>query len=146
MDELGRVRPRASGVATCAVALVLLSIQAAQARPAAPGASPLQASNVPTGCTVVYAADGQSVVGGNNEDERNPLTWIWFVPGERGGYGSVFVGYDDLAIQGGMNEAGLFFDGLAVRSVDVPARPGKPTYTGQSFFRDVLADCDSVAC
>jgi hypothetical protein len=68
------------------------------------------------------------------------------VPGEGGGYGSAFVGYDDLAIQGGMNEAGLFFDGLAVRSVDVPARPGKPAYTGQSFFMDVLSECNSVAC
>jgi hypothetical protein len=145
MDELGRARRRASWLAICAVT-ALLSIQGPATTRAAQARSPLEPSSVPTGCTVVYAADGQSAVGGNNEDERNPLTRIWFVPGERGGYGSAFVGYDDLVIQGGMNEAGLFFDGLAVRSVDVPARPGKPTYTGQSFFRDVLADCDSVAC
>jgi hypothetical protein len=145
MDELGRRRRRALGFSVLAVA-ALLSIQGAATIRADAGRSPLQPSSVPTGCTVVYAANGQTAIGGNNEDERNPLTRIWFVPGERGGYGSVFVGYDDLVIQGGMNEAGLFFDGLAVRSVDVPARPGKPAYTGQNFFVDVLSGCDSVAC
>jgi hypothetical protein len=145
MDELGRARRRASWLAVIAMA-ALVSLQASGTTLAAQGRSPLQPSSLPSGCTVVYAADGQSAIGGNNEDERNPLTRIWFVPGERGGYGSVFVGYDDLVIQGGMNEAGLFFDGLAVRSVDVPARPDKPAYTGQSFFREVLSECDSVAC
>jgi hypothetical protein len=125
---------------------------AASARPAlssaiaADGGWPAGQTSSRTGCTVVYATDGALALGGNNEDERNPLTRIWFVPGEAGAYGSVFVGYDDLVIQGGMNEAGLFFDGLGVRDVDVPARPGKPTYTGQDFFADVLSECDSVAC
>jgi hypothetical protein len=99
-----------------------------------------------TNCTVVYATDGSTALDGNNEDGRNPLTKIWFVPGEDGSYGSMFVGYDDLVIQGGMNQAGLFFDGLAVREVDVPAKPGKPTYTGQSVLADVLSECDSVPC
>ena len=84
--------------------------------------------------------------GGNNEDERNPLTHIWFVPGETGSSGSVFVGYDDLVVQGGMNEAGLFFDALGVREVEVPATPGKPAYSGQNLALDVMAGCDSVAC
>ena len=145
MGELGRGGRPASWLAICAVA-ALISIQGPGTTLPAGGRSPLEPSSTPTGCTVVYAADGQSAIGGNNEDERNPLTRIWFVPGERGGYGSVFVGYDDLVIQGGMNEAGLFFDGLAVRSVDVPARPGKPTYTGQNFFVTVQSSCDSVAC
>ncbi len=98
------------------------------------------------GCTVIYAADGDGAFGGNNEDGFNPLTKIWFVPGVNGGYGSVWVGYDDLVIQGGMNEAGLFFDGLAVREVTVPAKPGKPEMTGGSAFTHVMSECDSLDC
>jgi hypothetical protein len=110
---------------------------------AAPVRSPLDA---PANCTVVYAADESGAFAGNNEDEVNPLTTIWFVPGEGDAFGSAFVGYDDLVIQGGVNEAGLFFDGLGVREVDVPAQPGKPAYTGQQFFVEMLSTCDSVAC
>jgi hypothetical protein len=99
-----------------------------------------------TGCTVVYAADATSAFGGNNEDERNPLTNIWFVPGENGRYGSAFVGYDDMVIQGGVNERGLFFDALGVRDVTVPQDPAKPAYTGQNLFFDLMTRCGSVAC
>jgi hypothetical protein len=109
------------------------------------GAGPRQ-SPPATNCTVAYAADDSGAYGGNNEDEVNPLTEIWFVPGEGDGYGSMFVGYDDLVIQGGMNEAGLFYDGLGVREVETPGTPGKPEYTGQNFFVDMLSECDSVAC
>jgi hypothetical protein len=98
------------------------------------------------GCTVVYAADGTSALGGNNEDFRNPLTKIWFIPGEDEAYGSAFVGYDDLVVQGAMNEAGLFYDGLAVREVEVPAKPGKRTSTGANFTFEVLSRCESVDC
>jgi hypothetical protein len=145
MDELGRKRRRALGLSALALA-ALLSLPGPATIRADSARSALQPSSVPAGCTVVYATDGEAAIGGNNEDERNPLTRIWFLPGGVGAYGSVFVGYDDLIIQGGMNEAGLFYDGLAVRSVDVPARPGKPAYTGQNFFMDVLSECDSVAC
>ena len=103
-------------------------------------------SSPDSGCTVVYAADESGAFGGNNEDERNPLTQIWFIPSQAGRYGSAFVGYDDLVVQGGMNEAGLFFDALGVREVDVPATSGKPTYTGQNLAIDVMAGCESVAC
>jgi hypothetical protein len=109
-------------------------------------ARPPQGTTGHSGCTVLYAADEGGAYGGNNEDERNPLTWIWFVPGEDGAYGSAFVGYDDLVVQGGMNEEGLFFDALGVREVEVPGRPGKPESTGQSFVADVMGRCDSVDC
>jgi hypothetical protein len=111
-------------------------------------AGPAPADQPPdgAGCTVVYAADESGAYGGSNEDERNPLTQIWFIPGEAGAHGSLFVGYDDLVVQGGMNEAGLFFDALGVREVDVPGTFGKPTYGGQNLTLDVMAECDSVAC
>ena len=48
------------------------------------------------------------------------------MPGVDGGHGSVWVGCADYGIQGGMNDAGLIFDGLAVRDVVVPPTPGRP--------------------
>ncbi len=144
--HLASVRPRVATAALLA-SLTLLVAATLTGPGAASGRSPLAAAHdEPSNCTVAYAADDSGAFAGNNEDEVNPLTNIWFVPGEGRAYGSAYVGYDDLVIQGGMNEAGLFFDGLGVREVEVQAQPGKPTYTGENLFVDLLAECDSVAC
>jgi hypothetical protein len=45
-----------------------------------------------------------------------------------------------------MNEAGLFVDGLAVRTVQVPEQPGKERFSGENLVADLLATCDSVDC
>jgi hypothetical protein len=137
---------RVSAAGGLFVALMSVGLLALVAAPATPGPELGRAGALWGGCTVVYVADGEAALGGNNEDFTNALTRIWFIPGEDGGYGSVFVGYHDLVTQGGMNEAGLFFDGLGVREVEVPARSGKPTYTGQNMLVDVMARCESVAC
>ena len=36
------------------------------------------------GCTVIYGADEENVLGGNNEDFTNPDTRIWFFPSTAG--------------------------------------------------------------
>ncbi len=66
------------------------------------------------GCTVFYGADGSMVLGGNNEDFINPLTYVWYHPAENGRYGYVAFGFDDLTPQGMINDQGLFSDGLAL--------------------------------
>jgi hypothetical protein len=80
------------------------------------------------GCTVFYGADGNAILGGNNEDFINPLTYVWFHPAENGRYGWVTFGYDDLTPQGMVNDQGLFYDGLALpykafRDTGKPAPP-----------------------
>jgi hypothetical protein len=137
---------RASAAGGLFVTLLSVGLLALLPAPATPAPSRAEPAPSGAGCTVVYVADGETALGGNNEDFTNSLTKVWFIPGEAGAYGGVFVGYHDLVIQGGMNEAGLFFDGLGVREVEVPARPGKPTYTGQNMLVDVMARCESVAC
>lgn len=82
------------------------------------------------GCTVVYASDGTVALGGNNEDYINPRTRVWFIPGEEGGYGRVYFGFDDYHAQGGMNEAGLFFDGLGLDATYPVDKEGKEPYQG----------------
>jgi hypothetical protein len=75
---------------------------------------PVQVIQPGQGCTVVYAASGDLAFAGNNEDSFNPLTRAWFIPASDGRYGRVYFGYDDLSPQGGLNDQGLFFDGLYV--------------------------------
>lgn len=101
---------------------------------------------VPQDCTVFYASDDQVALGGNNEDDRNPRTKIWFVPPENGKYGLALVGFEDYAWQGGVNDHGLFFDGTAVRVVSVPQEPGKPVLDGWSLLYKAMTECATVDC
>jgi penicillin V acylase-like amidase (Ntn superfamily) len=111
-------------------------------------------------CTVFFAFDGKSALGGSNEDWGDPNTQIWFVPATKDNYGIVYFGFgrgeypkggvanrkltipdggitkinpEDLygLPQGGMNEKGLFFDGASTDMVRVATTTGKETYGGQ---------------
>ncbi len=75
----------------------------------------LAAVPVVNACTAFLASGEGGVLFGNNEDFWNPATRMWFVPGGEGRYGAVYFGFDNLSPQGGMNEAGLAFDGFATR-------------------------------
>jgi uncharacterized protein (TIGR03435 family) len=93
-------------------------------------------------CTAFCAVtkDGAVLVG-NNEDWYNPRTRIQFIPGKPGSYGRLYVGFDDLYPQGGMNERGLWFDGFAAPAVkprlDLPSYPG-------NIVADAMATCATV--
>jgi hypothetical protein len=99
----------------------------------------------PQNCTVFYAANEQLALGGNNEDAFNPETNIWFIPPEQGRYGVAYVGYEDFYPQGGVNDHGLFYDGLSVRNVSVPQEPGKPIYPGNLLMK-AMTECATVEC
>jgi hypothetical protein len=111
--------------------------------PAADGLN--SAEKNPEHCTVFYASNDKVALGGNNEDALNPRTKIWFLPPEDGNYGVAFVGYEDLYPQGGVNDHGLFFDGLAVRVVTVPREVGKPVYNGYLMVK-AMQECATVEC
>lgn len=99
----------------------------------------------PQNCTVFYAANDLVALGGNNEDSFNPRTKMWFIPPAPAKHGVAFVGYEDLYPQGGMNDEGLFFDGLAVKVVRVPQEEGKPVYAGNLMVK-ALQECATVGC
>ena len=82
------------------------------------------------GCSVLYATDGELALGGNNEDYINPLTKVWFIPGEGGSFGRVYFGFADYHAQGGMNDQGLFFDGLGLDETFPVSKGGKQEYAG----------------
>jgi hypothetical protein len=99
------------------------------------------------GCTTVYATDGRQMLGGNNEDSREPLTKVWFVPAKEGTFGLVLFGYGSYRAQGGMNDQGLFFDFLSVpKELPIPTE-GKQVWPGANYMvYDAMAQCATVAC
>jgi hypothetical protein len=97
------------------------------------------------GCTVFSASDGITVLGGNNEDYNDSNTYMWFIPAENrtNTHGRVYFGYGDSFPQGGMNDQGLFFDGLATPPYEVTGTSDKPIFQG-SLIRKVMEDCSTV--
>ena len=104
-------------------------------RPDAAPAQPAPQAGIQEGqgCTIFYAADDNVALGGNNEDFWNPFTYMWFVPGESGTYGRVYFGFEDGYPQGGVNEAGLFFDGAALPYRPLPGWMGLSPDSGKGL-------------
>lgn len=100
-------------------------------------------------CSVIFYSDKNVCLAGNNEDSFMPYTQILFLPAESGKYGCVYFGYyskncpDFGDKQGGMNEKGLFFDGLSLPPKAVLKSANKPTYLGL-LMEKVLEECATV--
>jgi hypothetical protein len=69
---------------------------------------------VPGSCTIFSVALGEKVLFGNNEDYYQPNTYLWTEPATKGNYGAIYVGFEEHAHQGGINEKGLCFDANAL--------------------------------
>jgi len=82
---------------------------------------------------------------GSNEDSWRPGSTIWFENKTFGNYGAVYVGYGDGFPQGGMNEAGVAFDGLTIYLKSVKLDPDKKTVTNPSaFIKEIMQTCQTV--
>jgi Domain of unknown function (DUF3471) len=93
-------------------------------------------------CTAFSASNGRLVLVGNNEDDNNPFTSLWFVPAGKGKYGRLYVGYDNFDPQGGMNERGLWFDAFSAAPLDTPDS-AKPVFHG-NLTDKAIAECATV--
>src|SRR5688572_21930231 len=94
-------------------------------------------------CTVFLAAHGGVVLAGNNEDWTDKDTKIWFHPSDERSFGRVYFGFGNGFPQGGMNERGLFFDGLALET-KVEAGPGREAFEG-NLIDLAMRECATVA-
>ena len=94
-------------------------------------------------CTAFMAPDGDKVFVGNNEDYYIPHTRMWFIPANNGKFGRIYFGYDNWRPQGGMNDQGLFFDGLLTETMEIRLSIDKPIFKGD-FFDSFLAECATV--
>lgn len=82
---------------------------------------------------------------GNNEDSWKTGSRITFVNAPPGKLGALYVSYSDFFAQGGMNEAGLAFDGLTIYKEKIRIDPSKKTVTNfRTFVRDIMQNCKTV--
>lgn len=91
-----------------------------------------------------YTVDGKTIVG-NNEDYFDPDTWMWTEKAGNGKYGSVFFGMGNFFAQGGMNEAGLVFDGFAMEAKAIQGVEGKKNIHPGKLMKKVMSTCANIA-
>ncbi len=101
-------------------------------------------------CSVAFACSlikitvhGKTIVG-NNEDFGNPDTRIWFESGNGRGFGVVYVGYNNLFPEGGVNEAGLMFDAFGVNNKPLRDTAGKLPIFELDLKRRIMSECSTV--
>ena len=70
---------------------------------------------------------------------------MWFGPAGAGSFGRVYFGFDDQHAQGGMNDQGLFFDGLGLDTTLTVDKAGKQPYAG-NLVDKAVAECPTVEC
>src|SRR5262245_64385994 len=87
-------------------------------------------------CTTFLASRGGVVLAGNNEDWTDKHTKIWFHPAAEHSFGRVYFGFGNGFPQGGMNDHGLFFDGLGLET-KTEAAPGRETFGGNVSDRAI---------
>ena len=93
-------------------------------------------------CTVFLASRGGVVLAGNNEDYTDKDTKVWFHPAAEGSFGRVYFGFGNGFPQGGMNDHGLFFDGLALET-RIEAAPGREVFEGNLIDKG-MRECATV--
>jgi hypothetical protein len=87
---------------------------------------------------------GKTLVG-NNEDSWQLTSRIWFENGTGNGYGAVYTGYSNGFPQGGMNTAGLVFDGFTVYPRKLKDAHDKKKITDPTaFVKQIMQSCGSV--
>jgi hypothetical protein len=95
-------------------------------------------------CSAFSIAGDGLVLFASNEDFWDPDTKVWFVPATEGTYGRVYFGYSDLLPQGGMNEAGLAYDGFATSPEPILRGRDKPPITERELIETAMARCATV--
>jgi hypothetical protein len=82
---------------------------------------------------------------GNNEDSWRTGSRISFINAPAGKLGALYMSYGDMFPQGGMNEAGLAFDGLTIYKEAIKINPLKKNVTNFSeFVRGIMQNCKTV--
>ncbi len=94
-------------------------------------------------CTIFTKVQGGKVLVGNNEDYLYRVNSSMTVKAaDKDSYGVVLFS-NSTYVQGGMNEKGLFYDGAACPSTNVPYSKGMQTL-GMNFGEEVLSKCSNV--
>ncbi len=95
-------------------------------------------------CLIFIFADSKNIIIGNHEDWPARDARVRFIPGQ--GKELAVIAFDFASegfIQGGMNAAGLFFDGTATPFVPLDFT-GKEVFTGKDFWLSLLKSCSTI--
>lgn len=95
-------------------------------------------------CSIIYyvhKATGKIYVANNEDYWYDVKSYIQIIPGSKNKYARLWYGWDDFA-QGGINEAGLFFDGAATPEQNIPEGYHDPN--GRNVGDEILAHCSNV--
>lgn len=104
-------------------------------------AGPLRSS----ACTMFKITHQGKTLVGNNEDSWSLDPWIRFENGPAGAHGAVYVGHRNGWVQGGMNDAGLMFDGFGVPAKPMRSLPGRlPLGDIDALMKRILRECADV--
>ncbi len=101
-------------------------------------------------CTFFKVTQNGYTMVGNNEDAWSINSRIRFENGKSGEYGAVYLGHfngspmREMLDQGGMNEAGLMFDGLGVPYAYMPRQDGLPLGDFAVVLQQVMRTCSTV--
>jgi len=115
----------ATAIATCLLWPIGFAGRTAQV----PSGGSTSHADVPQSCTVFLISDGETVLGGGNEDQAAFPARAWFVPAEEGKHGCFYVGFENV-VESGMNDQGLFYDSLAAPERSTEAEEGKALHVG----------------
>lgn len=121
---------------------ILGAVACTTEEPRPPAEGPSIEARVPQSCTVFLISDGESVLGGGNEDQAAFPARAWFLPAEEGKHGRFYVGFEGV-VESGMNDQGLFYDSLAAPNRTVEPEEGKPLQEGMWTLR-ALETCTTV--
>ncbi len=108
------------------------------------GGIALLASAESEACTLIKTTTNGKTIVGNNEDFTNPDTRIWFEPGHGTGFGAVYVGYNSLSPEGGVNEAGLMFDAFGMPNKPLKDTTGKAPVFELDLKRKIMKECSTA--
>lgn len=86
--------------------------------------------------------DGLTFVG-SNEDYKKSNSQVYIVPANNGNYGYALFGYNGSE-QSGVNEKGLFWDGLRAYPYVKTDNSSKKTNIGGNVLYKILEDCATV--
>lgn len=89
-----------------------------------------------------YSQNDNTLVG-NNEDSKDPNSYMWFVPAQEDCYGRIYFGFQDLNPLGGMNDRGLVFDYLPTEFLQVNVSSDKKLFAGD-LMDEIISKCATV--
>ena len=95
------------------------------------------------GCTVFMGRSGHSTFVASNEDYKRSPSQLFIIPSINGKYGHALFGYNG-SVQSGMNEKGLFWDGLRAYPYEAIDTTTTKLDIGGAVLHKILEECATV--